>query len=133
MAYISRINRHLSHLQEVRDTFISTIDTLFPGCTHHKPYDYCDFEGDESVMLQVDPEGGIALIARFTTTDGQNIRLSWCLPPNADPYYHANLYESVTPHGAFRDLIGEAEGATEEELCDALERFVPCKVQEVKF
>jgi hypothetical protein len=133
MAYISRINRHLSHLQEVRDTFISTIDTLFPGCTHHKPYDYCDFEGDESVMLQVDPEGGIDLIARFTTTDGQNIRLSWCLPPNADPYYHANLYESVTPHGAFRDLIGEAEGATEEELCDALERFVPCKVQEVKF
>lgn len=133
MAYISRINRHLSHLQEVRDTFISTIDTLFPGCTHHKPYDYCDFEGDESVMLQVDPEGGIDLIARFTTTDGQNVRLSWCLPPNADPYYHANLYESVTPHGAFRDLIGEAEGATEEELCDALERFVPCKVQEVKF
>lgn len=127
MAYISRINRHLSHLQEVRDTFISTIDTLFPGCTHRKPYDYCDFEGDESVMLQVDPEGGIDLIARFTTTDGQNIRLSWCLPPNADPYYHANLYESVTPHGAFRSLIGEAEGATEEELCDALERFVPCQ------
>jgi hypothetical protein len=133
MAYISRINRHLAHLQEVRDTFISTIDTLFPGCTHRKPYDYCDFEGDESVMLQVDPEGGIDLIARFTTTDGQNIRLSWCLPPNADPYYHANLYESVTPHGAFRSLIGEAEGATEEELCDDLERFVPCKVQEVKF
>jgi hypothetical protein len=133
MAYISRINRHLSHLQEVRDTFISTIDTLFPGCTHHKPYDYCDFEGDESVMLQVDPEGGIDLIARFTTTDGQNIRLSWCLPPNADPYYHANLYESVTPHGAFKSLIGEADGATEEELCDALERFVPCQVQGVKF
>ncbi len=131
MAYISRINRHLSHLQEVRDTFISTIDTLFPGCTHHKPYDYCDFEGDESVMLQVDPEGGIDLIARFTTTDGQNVRLSWCLPPNADPYYHANLYESVTPHGAFRSLIGEAEGATEEELCDALERFVPCQTLRV--
>lgn len=54
MAYISRINRHLAHLQEVRDTFISTIDTLFPGCKHHKPYDYCDFEGDESVMLQVE-------------------------------------------------------------------------------
>ena len=121
MAYISRINRHLAHLQEVRDTFISTIDTLFPGCTHHKPYDYCDFEGDQSVMVQVDPEGGIDLIARFTTTDGQNIRLSWCLPTNADPYYHANLYESVTTHGEFRDRIGEADGATEEELCEALE------------
>ena len=131
MAYISRINRHLSHLQEVRDTFISTIDTLFPGCTHHKPYDYCDFEGDESVMLQVDPEGGIDLIARFSTADGQNIRLSWCLPPNADPYYHANLYESVASDGAFVNRIGEADGATEEELCDALELFVPCQTLRV--
>lgn len=133
MAYISRINRHLAHLQEVRDTFISTIDTLFPGCTHHKPYDYCDFEGDESVMLQVDPEGGIDLIARFTTTDGQNVRLSWCLPPNADPYYHANLYECVTSNGSFMNRIGEADGATEEELCDALERFDKGQTQQVEF
>ena len=133
MAYISRINRHLTHLQEVRDTFISTIDTLFPGCTHHKPYDYCDFEGDQSVMVQVDPEGGIDLIARFTTTGGQNIRLSWCLPLNADPYYHANLYESVTAHGEFRDRIGEADGATEEELCEALELCGKCQSQRVKF
>ena len=133
MAYISRINRHLTHLQEVRDTFISTIDTLFPGCTHHKPYDYCDFEGDQSVMVQVDPEGGIDLIARFTTKDGKNIRLSWCLPPNADPYYHANLYESVTAHGEFRDRIGEADGATEEELCEALELCGNSHSQRVKF
>lgn len=133
MAYISRINRHLAHLQEVRDTFISTIDTLFPGCTHHKPYDYCDFDGDQSVMIQVDPEGGIDLIARFTTAGKKHIRLSWCLPLNADPYYHANIYESVTPHGEFTSRIGEADGATEEELCDALERFVPCQVQGVKF
>ena len=133
MAYISRINRHLSHLQEVRDTFISTIDTLFPGCTHHKPYDYCDFEGDQSVMVQVDPEGGIDLIARFTTKDGKNIRLSWCLPLNADPYYHANLYESVTSNGEFRDRIGEADGATEEELCEALELCGNSHSQRVKF
>ena len=133
MAYISRINRHLAHLQEVRDTFISTIDTLFPGCTHHKPYDYCDFDGDQSVMIQVDPEGGIDLIARFTTADKKHIRLSWCLPPNADPYYPANISESVAPDGAFGSRIGEADGATEEELCDALERFVPCQVQGVKF
>ena len=86
------------------------------------------------VSLLEYPEGGIDLIARFTTTDGQNVRLSWwCLPPNADPYYHANLYESVAPDGAFVNRIGEADGATEEELCDALERFVPCKIQEVKF
>lgn len=133
MAYISRINRHLTHLQEVRDTFISTIDTLFPGCTHHKPYDYCDFEGDQSVMVQVDPKGGIDLIARFTTTGGQNIRLSWCLPLNADPYYHANLYESVTAQGEFRDRIGEADGATEEELCEALELCGNSHSQRVKF
>lgn len=85
------------------------------------------------VSLLEYPEGGIDLIARFTTTDGQNIRLSWCLPPNADPYYHANLYECVTSNGSFMNRIGEADGATEEELCDALELSGKCQAQEVKF
>ena len=42
-----------------------------------------------------------------------------------------NLYESVAPDGAFVNRIGEADGATEEELCDALERFVPCQTLRV--